>query len=244
MKIVYFATPSIALSTLEFLHNQEDVEFCAVVTQPDRPSGRGHKIIFSPIKEFALKNNIEVLQPEKIRDDKECIERLKQIAPDFFVTFAFGQILSQEVLDIPKNSTINLHGSILPKYRGANPIFRAILDGETKTGATTMKTDIGLDSGDICIIEEIEITPDMNAIELVEEFEKISPALMYKTLKGLLDNTITPIPQDHTKATIAKKFKKEDGIIDWNNTAQEIHNQKCVLLLFCSIYRQLLPVPY
>ncbi|MBO5948703.1 methionyl-tRNA formyltransferase [bacterium] len=232
MKIVYFATPSIALSTLEFLHNQEDVEICAVVTQPDRPSGRGHKIIFSPIKEFALKNNIEILQPEKIRDDKECIERLKQIAPDFFVTFAFGQILSQEVLDIPKNSTINLHGSILPKYRGANPIFRAILDGETKTGATTMKTDIGLDSGDICIVEEIEITPDMNAIELVKEFEKISPSLMYKTLKGLLDNTITPIQQEHAKATIAKKFKKEDGIINWDETAQQIHNQIRAMLIF------------
>ena len=232
MKIVYFATPSIALSTLEYLFNQEDVEICAVVTQPDRPSGRGHKIIFSPIKEFALKHNIEVLQPEKIRDNQECIKRLQQIKPDFFVTFAFGQILSQEVLDIPKNSTINLHGSILPKYRGANPIFRAILDGEEKTGATTMKTDIGLDSGDICIIEEIEITSDMNAIELVEEFEKISPALMYKTLKGLSNNTITPIPQDHSQATIAKKFKKEDGIIDWNKTAQEIHNQVRAMLIF------------
>lgn len=232
MKIIYFATPQIALSTLEYLYNQEDVEVAAVVTQPDRPAGRGHKIVMSPIKEFALSHNIEVLQPEKIREDKTCIERLKEINPDFFVTFAFGQILSQEVLDIPKNSTINLHGSILPKYRGANPIFRAILDGETVTGATTMKTDIGMDTGDICLIEKIPIPEDMNAIELGEKFKQISPELMYKTLKGLLDNTITPVPQNNELATIAKKFKKEDGIIDWSKSAQYLHNQVRAMIMF------------
>ena len=232
MKIVYFATPKIALSTLEYLYNQDDVEVAAVVTQPDRPSGRGHKIILSVIKEFALSHNIDVLQPEKIREDKDCIEKLKQINPDFFVTFAFGQILSQEILDIPKNSTINLHGSILPKYRGANPIFRALLDGEKETGATTMRTDIGMDTGDICLVEKIPIHEDMNAIELGEKFEQISPKLMYKTLKGLLENTINPIPQDNELATIAKKFKKEDGIIDWSKDAQYLHNQVRAMILF------------
>lgn len=232
MKIIYFATPSIALSTLEYLHSKEDIEVLAVVTQPDRPSGRGHKIIFSPIKEFALQHNIEVLQPEKIREDADCISRLKELQADFFVTFAFGQILSQEVLDIPKNSTINLHGSLLPKYRGANPIFRAILDGEKITGATTMKTDVGLDSGDICLVEKIEITDDMNGIELVEKFEEISPELMYKTLKQLYNNELTPIKQDHEKATIAKKFKKEDGLINWENSAQNLHNQVRAMVIF------------
>ena len=232
MKIVYFATPKIALSTLEYLYNQDDVEVAAVVTQPDRPAGRGHKIAMSPIKEFAISHNIEVFQPEKIKEDKQCIEKLKEINPDFFVTFAFGQILSQEVLDIPKNSTINLHGSLLPKYRGANPIFRAILNGDTITGATTMKTDIGMDTGDICLVEKINIDEDMNGIELVEKFEQISPKLMYKTLKGLLNNEIKPIPQNSEIATIAKKFKKQDGIIDWSKNAKELHNQVRAMIIF------------
>jgi len=232
LKIVYFATPKIALSTLEYLYNQDDVEVAAVVTQPDRPAGRGHKIAMSPIKEFAISHNIEVFQPEKIKEDKQCIEKLKEINPDFFVTFAFGQILSQEVLDIPKNSTINLHGSLLPKYRGANPIFRAILNGDTITGATTMKTDIGMDTGDICLVEKINIDEDMNGIELVEKFEQISPKLMYKTLKGLLNNEIKPIPQNSEIATIAKKFKKQDGIIDWSKNAKELHNQVRAMIIF------------
>ena len=232
IKIVYFATPSIALSTLDYLFSKDDISVEAIVTQPDRPSGRGHKIIQSPIKEFAISHNIEVLQPEKIRTDETCINRLKQINPDFFVTFAFGQILSQEVLDIPKNSTINLHGSLLPKYRGANPIFRALLEGEKETGATTMRTDAGLDSGDICMVEKISISDDMNAFELVEKFEQISPELMYKTLKSLYRGTLVPIVQDHSLATIAKKFNKEDGIIDWKNCAQYIHNQIRAMLIF------------
>lgn len=232
MKIVYFATPQIALSTLEYLYNQDDVDVAAVVTQPDRPSGRGHKIVMSPIKEFAISKGIEVLQPEKIREDRICIEKLKEINPDFFVTFAFGQILSQEVLDIPKNSTINLHGSLLPKYRGANPIFRAILDGEKETGVTTMRTDIGMDTGDICLVEKIAIPEDMNGLELVEKFEQVSPELMYKTLKGLFENTITPIPQNDEFATIAKKFKKEDGIIDWTKSAKYLHNQVRAMIIF------------
>ena len=134
ISIVFFGTPDIGLKSLEHFYNSDKFEVLAVVTQPDKPSGRGHKLTQSPIKRFALEKGIKVFQPKSIRKEPEIIEALKELKPDFFVTFAFGQILSQEVLDIPKYETINLHVSLLPKYRGANPIQRAIINGETETG--------------------------------------------------------------------------------------------------------------
>ena len=151
IKVVFFGTPKIALKSLEYLYSSDNIEVVGVVTQPDKPAGRGHKISFSPIKQFALDYNIPVFQPKSIKKDDSVIQELKALAPDFFVTFAFGQILSQEVLDIPKFDTINLHASLLPKYRGANPIQRAIINGDKETGICTMITKLGLDCGDVCL---------------------------------------------------------------------------------------------
>ena len=142
INIVFFGTPAIALKSLEHLYNSEKINVLAVVTQPDKPAGRGHKMSMSVLKQFAIEHNLPVFQPKSIR---------KELKPDFFVTFAFGQILSQEVLDIPKYETINLHASLLPRYRGANPIQRAIINGDKETGICTMITELGLDCGDVCI---------------------------------------------------------------------------------------------
>lgn len=219
------ATPDIAVKSLEELHNNKGIELLAVVTQPDRPKGRGNKLTPPPVKEFAINNGIKCFQTEKISKDSELIATLKNFEPDFFVTFAFGQILSQEVLDIPKYATVNLHASLLPKYRGANPIQRCIYNGDEKTGITTMLTVLELDAGDICETEEINITENMTNIELKDIISDKSPNLICSTLKGLYNHTLTPIKQCSEGVTIAKKFIKQDGLINWNSSAKSIHNQ-------------------
>ena len=224
IKIVYFGTPQIALKSLEYLYNSQDFEVLAVVTQPDKPAGRGKKLTMSPIKEFALANNIKVFQPKSIRKEFDIQDELKKLNPDFFVTFAFGQILSQEVLDIPKYCTINLHASLLPKYRGANPIQRAIINGDKETGICTMITELGLDCGDVCQKQTIAISETMNCQELFEIISSLSPKLIESTLKGLVDKSITPQKQPDTGVCMANKLTKEETQIDWNNSAQNIHN--------------------
>lgn len=224
INIVFFGTPDIGLKSLEHFYKSDKFNVLAVVTQPDKPSGRGQKLTPSPIKVFALENNIPVFQPKSIRKEPEIIEALKELKPDFFVTFAFGQILSQEVLDIPKYETINLHVSLLPKYRGANPIQRAIINGDTETGICTMITELGLDCGDICMTHPIEITPNMNCVELFEICATESPALLEKTLLGLVDGTINPKKQCEDGVCFADKLTKEECLIDWNKSAHEIHN--------------------
>ena len=224
IKIVYFGTPKIAVKSLEYLYNNPDFEVAAVVTQPDKPAGRGKKITMSPVKEFAISNNIPVFQPKSIRKEPEIQAELKKLNPDFFVTFAFGQILSQEVLDIPKFHTINLHASLLPKYRGANPIQRAIINGDKETGICTMITELGLDCGDVCLKEVIPISETMNCEELFEKISELSPKLLEKTLKGLFDNTLTPVPQCEDGVCMANKLTKEETLINWSNSAESIHN--------------------
>lgn len=219
------ATPEISVNCLQKLLNFNDLNIQAVVTQPDRPSGRGNKLTPPPVKEFAIAHNIEVFQTEAIKNDEELKNRLRELNPDFFITFAFGQILTQEILDIPKIATINLHASLLPKYRGANPIQRAIYDGEEETGITTMITVLALDAGDICLQEKIKITPDMTDKDLMGIISDKAPFLMYPTLKQLYNKILTPQKQDDSLMTIAKKFKKEDSTIDWNKSAAQIHNQ-------------------
>lgn len=221
---IYMATPEISVNCLQKLLNFNDINIQAVVTQPDRPCGRGNKLTPPPLKEFALSHNIEVFQTEAIKNDEALKQKLKELKPDFFITFAFGQILTQEVLDIPKIATINLHASLLPKYRGANPIQRSIYEGETETGITTMITVLALDAGDICIQEKIKITPDMTDKELADIISDKAPFIMYPTLKQLFNKVLVPQKQDDSLMTIAKKFKKEDAVINWNNSAQEIHN--------------------
>lgn len=224
LNIIFFGTPDIGLKSLEYLYNSQDFNVQAVVTQPDRPSGRGQKLSPSPIKVFAQEHNIPVFQPKSIRKEPEIIKALREFLPDFFVTFAFGQILSQEVLDIPKYETINLHVSLLPKYRGANPIQRAIINGEKETGICTMITELGLDCGDICMTHPIEITSNMNCVDLFEICASESPVLLEKTLLGLVDGSICPQKQCEEGVCFADKLQKEECKIDWSKSAQEIHN--------------------
>lgn len=236
INIVFFGTPVIALKSLEYLYNSDKINVLAVVTQPDKPAGRGHKITMSPIKEFALSKGLPVFQPKSIRKEPEIQQELKKLNPDFFVTFAFGQILSQEVLDIPKYETINLHASLLPKYRGANPIQRAIINGDKETGICTMITELGLDCGDVCMREIIQIPDNMTCVDLFEEISDKSPELLEKTLTGLAANTITPEKQCEEGVCMANKLTKDETLIDWSKPAEEIHNLVRGIYKFPSAY--------
>lgn len=236
INIVFFGTPAIALKSLEYLYNSDKINVLAVVTQPDKPAGRGHKIQMSVIKQFALEHNLPVFQPKSIRKEPEIQEELKNLNPDFFVTFAFGQILSQDVLDIPKYETINLHASLLPRYRGANPIQRAIINGDKETGICTMITELGLDCGNVCMREKIEIPNDMTCVDLFEKISDISPALLEKTLVGLVEKTIIPEKQCETGVCMANKLTKEETKIDWTKPAEEIHNLVRGIYKFPSAY--------
>lgn len=224
LKVVFMGTPEIAVNSIMKLLNFADIHILGVVTPPDRPAGRGKKIVEPPVKVCAVKNCIPIYQTASIRKDKELIEILKSLEPDFFITFAFGQILSQEVLDIPKYATINLHASLLPKYRGANPIQRCIYEGDCETGITTMITALELDAGDICLQEKIVITPEMTNKDLAEIISEKSPFLLYKTLKGISSGTLKPIAQDASQVCFADKFSKNDAEIDWSKTTLEVHN--------------------
>ena len=224
IKIVFFGTPDIGLKSLDYLNNSPEIEVCAVVTQPDKPAGRGHKLQASPIKQYALAHNIPVFQPKSIRKEPEIQNELKNFEPDFFVTFAFGQILSQEVLDIPKYETINLHASLLPKYRGANPIQRAIINGDKETGICTMITELGLDCGDICQKLVIPISETMNCQELWDEISQKSPQMLKDTLINLKSGNIKPEKQCEDGVCMAPKLTKEECKIDWSKSNKDIHN--------------------
>ncbi len=224
IKIIFFGTPDIGLKSLEYLYNSDKIEVCAVVTQPDKPAGRGNKIQMSPIKKLALEYNLPVFQPKSIRKEPDIMEELKNFQADFFVTFAFGQILSQEVLDIPKYETINLHASLLPKYRGANPIQRAIINGDKETGICTMITELGLDCGDVCQKLVIPISDTMNCEELWDEIAEKSPKMIEETLIGLKNQTLTPVKQCEDGLCMAGKLTKEECLIDWSKTNTQIHN--------------------
>lgn len=225
MKIIFLGTPQIAVPSLEYLIQKEDIEVLAVISQPDKPAGRGQKICTTPVCCAAREYDIPVYQPVSIRKDTELIEKLKNLQPDFFVTFAFGQILSQEVIDIPKNGCVNLHASLLPKYRGANPIQAPILNGDKKTGITTMMTELALDSGPIVKQQEIEITENMTSLDLIQVIANESPEFIYESIKGLYEGVIIPTPQNEDEVTFAPKVKKEDGHIDWSEPAEMIHNK-------------------
>ena len=224
IKIVFLGTPDIGLKSLDYLYNSDKFEVCAVVTQPDKPAGRGKHLKSSPIKLYALDKNLPIYQPKSIRKEPDIIEALKKYEPDFFVTFAFGQILSQEVLDIPKFETINLHASLLPKYRGANPIQRCIINGDKETGICTMITELGLDCGDICMQEKISIPDNMTCEDLWLKISEDSPELLEQTLVGLYNKTLKPCPQCEDGVCMANKLTKEETLIDWSRSAVDIHN--------------------
>jgi methionyl-tRNA formyltransferase len=223
MNIVFMGTPEFALPTLKSLH-QSSHSILAVITQPDKRKGRGQKLLVSPIKQYALDSNLPILQP-KIVNDSEFIESLKKIRPDIIIVVAFGQILSDTFLKIPKQFCINLHSSLLPKYRGAAPIQRAILNGEKKSGVTTMIMDKGMDTGDILLMQEISIHETDTAQTLHDSLSKMGGALVLETLKRLVGNTLLPTQQDHSQATYAAKLKKEEGLIHWNQSATTLSYQ-------------------
>ncbi|SKA76202.1 methionyl-tRNA formyltransferase [Clostridium sp. USBA 49] len=222
MKIVFMGTPEFAVPSLKNLVNNFKVE--AVFTQPDRPRGRGQKLSISPVKEEALKYNIPVYQPNKIKKDMESINVLKKINPDFIIVVAFGQILPKEILDIPKYGCINLHASLLPKYRGAAPINWAVINGENKTGNTTMLMDSGLDTGDILLKSEYNITEDMTAGDVHDILMKDGAELLIKTINGIVEGKITPKKQDNSESSYAPMISKEIAKIDWNLKANDIKN--------------------
>ena len=224
MRLLFCGTPQFAVPTLKHLLAQPDFELLAVITQPDRARGRGHQVSFFPVKEIALAAKIPVHQPEKIRAP-EVQELLQSYSPDFIVIIAYGQIIPARLLPIAKYGWINLHASLLPKYRGAAPINWAIVNGETKTGLTTMRIDAGMDTGDILLQRELEIGAKETAPELATRLSEAGAPLMVDTLRGLAAGKITPRPQDHSQATLAPMLKRDDGRIDWNRAATEIYNR-------------------
>jgi methionyl-tRNA formyltransferase len=223
-RIVFCGTPQFAVPTLKHLLGNSDFELLAVITQPDRPRGRGHEVSFSPVKEVALAAHLPVHQPEKIRAP-EIQQLFEKLSPDFMVIIAYGQIIPARLLSIPKHGWINLHASLLPKYRGAAPINWAIVNGETKTGLTTMRIDAGMDTGDILLQREVEIGPSETALELAARMSEAGAPLIEETLRGLASGKIISRPQNHADATLAPILKKEDGRIDWQRPAQEIYNR-------------------
>jgi methionyl-tRNA formyltransferase len=224
MRLLFCGTPSFAVPTLKHLFAQSDFQIAAVITQPDRPRGRGHDVSFSPVKEVALAANIPVFQPEKIRT-LESEHFLREADPDAIVIIAYGQIIPERLLNIPRLGWINLHASLLPKYRGAAPIQWAIANGESATGITTMRIDAGMDTGDILLQRETPIGPTETTPQLAERLSELGAPLMTETLRGLRDNTLKLEPQDHSAATVAPLLKKESGQINWQQPAQVIYNR-------------------
>jgi methionyl-tRNA formyltransferase len=224
MRIVFCGTPQFAVPTLKHLLTQPDFEILAVFTQPDRPRGRGQEISLSPVKEAALAADLPVHQPEKIRDPNSQ-ELLQALAPECIVIIAYGQIIPARLLPIPKLGWINLHASLLPKYRGAAPINWAIANGETSTGVTSMRIDAGMDTGDMLLKNELAIGPAETAPEITARLSEAGVPVMMNTLRGLAAASIRPQPQDHSQATAAPLLKKEDGRILWSRPAQQIYNR-------------------
>jgi methionyl-tRNA formyltransferase len=219
MRLIYLGTPAFAVPTLEaIVRDGHDV--IGVFTQPDRPRGRGQKDAMPPVKEAALRLGLRVFQPERIRT-VENVESLRTMAPDVMVAVGYGQILPQSILDIPPRGIINVHASLLPKYRGAAPIQWAIARGEAVTGVTTMKIDSGLDTGDMLLKWETPIGDGENAIEVADRLAVAGAELLVRTL----GEPVTPVPQDPTRATYAPILKREDGKADWSLSAQEILNR-------------------
>jgi methionyl-tRNA formyltransferase len=224
LKIIFCGTPAFAVPSLRHLIPQPDFRIEGVVTQPDRPRGRGGELASSPVKEAALAENIAVYQPEKIRSE-ESFEYFQRMAPDVVVIIAYGQIIPQRLIDIPRLGWINLHGSLLPKYRGAAPIHWAVANGEKRTGLTTMKIDAGLDTGPTLLKYETQIGTEETSPELYARLAEAGAPLVAATIRGLADGSVVPVAQDSSLATLAPPLKKEDGKVDWSFPAQKIFNR-------------------
>jgi methionyl-tRNA formyltransferase len=216
-------TPDFALQTLQGLIDA-GCNLIGVYTQPDRPKGRGKQLAAPPVKELALQYDIPVYQPLKLRQP-EAVAELEALAPDLIVVVAYGQILPKSVLEIPSCGCINVHASLLPEYRGAAPINKAIVDGKTETGITTMYMDVGLDTGDMLVKKALQIGPEETAGELHDRLAALGRETMEETLRQLCAGTLRREVQDDDQSTYASMMKKEDGLIDWSRSAMEIHNQ-------------------
>ncbi|MCC5603635.1 methionyl-tRNA formyltransferase [Nostoc favosum] len=225
MKIVFFGTPQFAVPTLEKLLNHSEFEVLAVVTQPDKRRERGNKLTPTPVKAIATAHNLPVWQPERVKKDTETLTQLKQLNADVFVVVAYGQILSSKILNMPKLGCINVHGSILPKYRGAAPIQWCLYNGERETGITTMLMDVGMDTGPMLQIATTPIGLLDTAQDLAFILAAIGGDLLVETLLKLERQEIQPIPQDNLAATYAPLIQKQDYGLDWSKSAMQLHNQ-------------------
>ena len=221
MRVIFMGTPDFAVPSLEALLTKHEVVL--VVTQPDKPKGRGKKMVPTPVKACALEHGIPVLQPEKVKEP-EFVEQLRSYEPDLIAVTAFGQILSEPILEMPKYGCINVHGSLLPKYRGAAPMQWSIIDGEKVTGITTMYMAKGLDSGDMLLKAEVEITDEDTFATIHDKMAVTGANLLLDTLDQLEAGTLERIPQDHDAATYAPMITKETGHIDWSKNRQDIIN--------------------
>lgn len=223
MRIVFMGTPAFAVPTLQQLLKTE-FSVVGVVCQPDRPSGRGKKVQVGPVKALALSQNIPVVQPEKMKDPK-LLETLQAWEPEVVVVAAFGRILPKIILDLPPKGCLNVHGSLLPKYRGAAPIQWAVIDGEAETGVTIMLMDEGMDTGAILQQEVIPIGPDETSGELAPRMAQVGGALLVRTLRGWVAGTMIPLPQNDSAATLAPILTKEDGLMPWDQPAGSLANR-------------------
>lgn len=223
MRVVFFGTPQFAATILEYLIAQS-VDIVAVVSRPDKPKGRSGQPQPTQVKEEASKHGIPVYQPRKA-SDPEFVDLLKSLNPDLFIVAAYAEILRENVLEIPRLGCINVHGSILPKYRGAAPVQRALMAGEKETGVSIMKMALEMDAGDVYSFVKIPIPEEMTAGELFDEMASVGAKALWDVMQKVEKGDIEAKPQDHSQATFAKKVKPEDGEIDWSRTAWEIHNQ-------------------
>jgi methionyl-tRNA formyltransferase len=225
MRIIFFGTPQFAVPSLERLQTQPEFEVLAVVTQPDKRRGRGNDLIPSPVKALAVEHQLPVWQPRSVKRDAETLEKLRTSQADAFVVVAYGQILSQEILDMSRLGCINAHGSLLPKYRGAAPIQWSLYHGEAKTGITTMLMDAGMDTGAMLLKTTTPISLLDTALDLAKTLSAAAADLLVETLTGLERRSLQPIPQDDAQATYAPLIQKQDYQIDWARSAIALHNQ-------------------
>ena len=222
MNIIFMGTPDFSLPSLKILLGSKH-NIVAVVTQPDRERGRGQKLSFTPVKEFAVENNIPIYQPEKLKGNSEFVEQMKALEPDLFVVVAF-RILPKEIFEIPKFGSFNLHGSFLPKYRGAAPIQWALINGETETGLTTFKLAEKVDTGNIYLQQKVEIYPDDNFETLHDRMSELGAKMVFETVNLIESGNYELKQQDDSLASPAPKITKEICLIDWKKSAREIHN--------------------
>ncbi len=231
MRILFMGTPDFAVPTLRALVESRH-QVIGVLSQPDKPKGRGYHLIPTPVKAYALEQNIPVYQPATLRNE-EFSDLLKTLDPDLIVVVAYGKILPSNVLEYPKYGCVNVHGSLLPEYRGAAPMQRAIIDGKTVTGITTMLMADGIDTGDMLLKAEVAIGENDNFEVIHDRMAEVGARLLIETVEKLEEGTVTPIPQDHDKATHAAKIEKSDCLLDFSGPADELHN----------LIRGLSPVP-